>query len=291
MLVAAGFYLRSTGRRQDATVALTARRTADGLEVSWDRNAPVFTAQGALLMIREGELQKDLYLDLPQLRTGHVLYTPQSNDDLHLRMEVFAASEKAATQSMVLLGRAQPSQASASAVPGADSPAAPIVGAVPSAQASAPAATKVPVSASPAPAALAATAITLTTPMVSVPAAATPVQAKPEPRQFQPPPAQVAASSAVVDVAPPDVEVPLLPSNAAGNVPSAIAVELKPAPPAPPAPQAAATYPKPAPAELTTEPRAILKVMPVIPADAKNLKGSGMEVAVQVKIDPGRPGS
>jgi TonB family protein len=37
---------------------------------------------------------------------------------------------------------------------------------------------------------------------------------------------------------------------------------------------------------MTSEPRAISKVMPILPADAKNLRGSGMEVAVQVKIDP-----
>src|SRR5258708_7117637 len=120
LLLAAGFCIRAAGRRQEATVSLTARRTADGLEVSWDRNAPVFTAQGALLMIREGELQKDLYLDLPQLRTGHVLYMPQSKADLHLRLDVFAASEKAASQSMVIVGpgdAAQPITETAAVVP------------------------------------------------------------------------------------------------------------------------------------------------------------------------------
>ncbi len=274
LLIAGGLYLRSAAHPKDVSVALTARRTADGLEVSWDRSSPVFTPQGALLMIREGELQKDLYLDLPQLRTGHVLYTPQSNDDLHLRMEVFAASEKAATQSMVLLGKAQPD--AANAVPNTESPAEP----GPAVQRTA-AAAKVPATAAAAP--TAASEVTLTTPTVSVPAA--PPAAKPQPRQFQPPPAQIAARSAVVDVPPPDVEAPLLPGSAAGSVPGAVAVELTPASPAPQAPLQAANSPKPA-AEVTTEPRAITKVMPVIPADAKNLKGSGMEVAVQVKIDP-----
>jgi periplasmic protein TonB len=279
LLVAGGLYLRTAGRNKDATVALTARRTADGLEVSWDRNASVFTAQGALLMIREGELQKDLYLDLPQLRTGHVLYTPQSNDDLHLRMEVFAASEKAATQSMVLLGKAQPISASANAATGAEAEAAPPVAAPPAA-----AAGKIPVSASPAPAAVPAAAITLTTPMVSVPAADPPV-AKPVPRQFQPPPAQVAASSPVAAVAPPDVELPVLPNNAQGNLPGTVAVNLTPAASALPAPPVTASNPKPA-GDVISEPRAIVKVMPVIPADARHWKGSGMEVAVRVKIDP-----
>jgi protein TonB len=278
LLIAGGLYLRTASRNKDVTVALTAKRTADGLEVSWDRTASVFTAQGALLMIREGELQKDLYLDLPQLRTGHVLYTPQSNDDLHLRMEVFAASEKAATQSMVLLGKAQPISASANAAPGGETPAAPPVAAQPAA-----AAAKIPVSASPAPAAVSAAAITLTTPTISVPAAEPPA-AKPEPRQFQPPPAQVSASSAAVAVAPPDVEVPVLSNNPQGSIPSSVAVDLTPAAPALQAPLAAAN-PKPA-GDVTSDPRAISKVMPVIPADAKHLKGSGMEVAVRVKIDP-----
>ncbi len=275
LLIGGGLYLRSAARHKDVTVALTARRTPDGLEVSWDRGSPVFTPQGALLMIREGELQKDLYLDLPQLRTGHVLYTPQSNDDLHLRMEVFAASEKAATQSMVLLGRAQPDPANA--LPGGDVPAASGAIAQPSA-----AAAKIPASAAPSATELSTTPVTLTTPTVSIPAA--PPVAKPQPRQFQPPPAQIAARSPVVDVPPPDGEVPQLPGNA-GSVPGAVAVELTPASPAPPAPLQAANNPKPA-AEVTTDPRAISKVMPILPADAKNLKGSGMEVAVQVKIDP-----
>jgi TonB family protein len=116
--------------------------------------------------------------------------------------------------------------------------------------------------------------------VVSVPAAVEPAPVKSEPRQFQPP-AQVASSSAAIDLAPPDTEVPQLPSN----VPSTVAVQLTQASPAPGAPLPTANNPKPA-SEVTTEPRAILKVMPVLPADAKNLKGSGMEVAVQVKIDP-----
>ena len=69
------------------------------------------------------------------------------------------------------------------------------------------------------------------------------------------------------------------------NVASTVAVELKPASPAPPAPLPAAGNPKPA-EETTSEPRAISKVMPVIPADAKHFRGSGIEVSVRVKIDP-----
>lgn len=72
----------------DVALALKVERTAGQLWLSWNRSAPaVASAQKATLSILDGTQEQILNLDLGQLRTGSLVYTP-STGDVVFRLEV-----------------------------------------------------------------------------------------------------------------------------------------------------------------------------------------------------------
>ncbi|MGA2329964.1 MAG: hypothetical protein ABSH05_27280 [Bryobacteraceae bacterium] len=69
-------------------LALRVERSAGQLRLSWNRAAPaIATAQKATLSIVDGTQEQNLNLDLGQLRTGSLVYTPTTGD-VAFRLEV-----------------------------------------------------------------------------------------------------------------------------------------------------------------------------------------------------------
>lgn len=70
------------------SLSLSVERHAGQLSLGWNRSAPVIArAQRATLSITDGAQEQNLVLDLGQLRTGSLVYTP-STGDVVFRLEV-----------------------------------------------------------------------------------------------------------------------------------------------------------------------------------------------------------
>jgi TonB family protein len=112
---------------EDNTLALRVERNAGQLLLSWNRGAPLIqTAQRATLTISDGDHKEDVDLDLGQLRSGSVVYSPMTND-VSFRLEVTDLKRgKSASESVrVLAGRPSPMQQQPLAIPPAAGEAVP----------------------------------------------------------------------------------------------------------------------------------------------------------------------
>lgn len=124
-----------------SSLALRVERNGGQLLLTWNRNATLLqTAQRAILSITDGEHREDVELDLTQLRSGSIVYSPLTSD-VSFRLEVTDLTKgKSLSESVrVLAGRPSPAgpPATEAAKPGA--PAAP-----PGQQAAAPKAPETP---------------------------------------------------------------------------------------------------------------------------------------------------
>jgi hypothetical protein len=71
-----------------ADYGATLERDAPDWQVSWSRNAAVvLKATRGRLIITDGVIHKELELDPTEVRTGHMVYTPMT-DDVFLRLEI-----------------------------------------------------------------------------------------------------------------------------------------------------------------------------------------------------------
>jgi hypothetical protein len=111
----------------DAPVlAMQVERRGGDLRVSWNRaSTAVAQAKDAVLSIRDGESQQqELHLDLEQLRSGSVLYTP-ANNTVQFRLEVTAPDNSKASETVLALTADRPGAASGPAAPAAPAASAP----------------------------------------------------------------------------------------------------------------------------------------------------------------------
>ncbi len=111
----------------DAPVlAMQVERRGGDLRVSWNRTSPtVAQAKDAALSIRDGESQQqELHLDLEQLRSGSVLYTP-ANNTVQFRLEITAPDKSKVSETVLALTADRPGAASGSAPQAAGGPPRP----------------------------------------------------------------------------------------------------------------------------------------------------------------------
>lgn len=110
--VAALEYQILAGRPQQAeppahAASLRVERSGDYLRLHWDAGAPaVRNADKAVLVISEGELQKEYQLDRTQLSMGSVTYSPSGND-VTFRLELHQTDRKVSEAVRVITGEAQ----------------------------------------------------------------------------------------------------------------------------------------------------------------------------------------
>ena len=105
-----GVYLKWRTSQSSASVsnasalALRAERREGALRVSWNRDTPVVNhAKDGMLSIRDGDLQpQELHLELEQLRTGSVVYTPV-NKRVLFRLEVTGRNERKTHETVLAL--------------------------------------------------------------------------------------------------------------------------------------------------------------------------------------------
>jgi protein TonB len=88
---------------------LRVERNAGQLLLSWNREATAIrTAQKAVLSIYDGDHKEDIELDLGQLRSGSIVYSPITND-VSFRLDVLDAKGKRMNESVrVIAGRPSP---------------------------------------------------------------------------------------------------------------------------------------------------------------------------------------
>jgi protein TonB len=92
LFVYPGFMRHSSKTRvvpQDTSpLQLRVERTATGLLLTWNQDADAIrSANRAVLSITDGDQHEDVKMDLEQLKTGSIMYTP-STSDVGFRMEV-----------------------------------------------------------------------------------------------------------------------------------------------------------------------------------------------------------
>jgi hypothetical protein len=110
MALGYGAYLKWKTSRASASVsnvgalALRAERREGALRVSWSRDTPVVNhAKDGILSIRDGDLQaQELHLELEQLRTGSVVYSPV-NKSVLFRLEVTGRDETKTYETVLAL--------------------------------------------------------------------------------------------------------------------------------------------------------------------------------------------
>ncbi len=85
-------------------LALRVERREGALRVSWNRDTPVVNhARDAVLSIRDGDLQpQELHLELEQLRTGNVIYSP-ANDRVQFRLELTGRDKTKTSETILAL--------------------------------------------------------------------------------------------------------------------------------------------------------------------------------------------
>jgi protein TonB len=109
--------------RQSDSLSLKVDRNAGQYILSWDRNSTLIaTATRATLSIMDGDHKEDVDLDLSQLRTGNIVYSPMTND-VSFALEVTDLKHgKSIKESTRVLG-ARPSPTLAAIPPSAAKPA------------------------------------------------------------------------------------------------------------------------------------------------------------------------
>lgn len=92
-----------------ASLALRVERNAGQLLLSWNREATaVKAAQAAVLSILDGDHKEDVKLELNQLRSGSIVYSPITND-VSFKLEVTDARGQTANETVrVIAGRPSP---------------------------------------------------------------------------------------------------------------------------------------------------------------------------------------
>jgi periplasmic protein TonB len=94
-----------------APVALSLRieRTAGDLLVTWNReSSAVRDAKAAVLSISDGERQENYQMDVAQLRTGSIVYSPLT-PDVSFKLDVTGANQAKIASEMVRVLRTRPS--------------------------------------------------------------------------------------------------------------------------------------------------------------------------------------
>ena len=90
------------------TFALDVEKKTGDLVLTWSRTVPAIqTATRAVLYIRDGVVDRSYDVDVTQLQTGTVFYTPLSGD-VQFRLEVYGAGELPAIASARVLSAALP---------------------------------------------------------------------------------------------------------------------------------------------------------------------------------------
>jgi hypothetical protein len=88
-----------------AGLSLKVSRTADDLEISWDRSAPSLrNATAGTLRIRNGPVTRTIPVSGDQLREGKIMYRPLFGMDADFRLEVQTAGGKSLAESVQVLG-------------------------------------------------------------------------------------------------------------------------------------------------------------------------------------------
>ncbi|MBM3773572.1 MAG: hypothetical protein FJW37_00225 [Acidobacteria bacterium] len=88
---------------------LKAERTAEGFAITWNRGAALLNdAQGALFTIQDGKQQRQVQLDVSQLRNGTILYPVNSGQDVQFRLDLFSDAGSAATETLLVAGMGGP---------------------------------------------------------------------------------------------------------------------------------------------------------------------------------------
>lgn len=234
--------------------ALDVEKKLGDLVLTWNRSAPAIeNAVRAVLFIRDGESERSYDVDITQLKTGIIFYSPQSGD-VQFRLEVYGAGNAVAVASARVLSAALPPPLP---IPPAQAPAS-----SPPARADRTAAVRRVENSRPEP------ELQPRTLYFSYPRPA-------EPRQqpLEAPPLLAGAR----------------PSAAAPGaiVPSGVRVEAPAAAPSPPVPAAAAPKaPAPLRASDYVGPRVTRQVYPSVPAALRNMLKTENTIAVKVIIGP-----
>jgi hypothetical protein len=94
----------TAGNVASPAVALQVERRGTDLRVIWDRQSlAVSRASGGVLVIRDGDLtERQIHLDLEQLRHGSILYSP-ANPIVHFRLEITDAENVKTSQTVLAL--------------------------------------------------------------------------------------------------------------------------------------------------------------------------------------------
>jgi protein TonB len=96
--------------RQDSSqLQLRVERAAGELLLTWNTNSePIRNASKAVLSISDGDQHENVAMDLAQLGTGSIVYSP-SGTDISFKMEVLDKSQKKTTSESVRMLRTRPS--------------------------------------------------------------------------------------------------------------------------------------------------------------------------------------
>ena len=91
-----------------SALGLKAQRSGNDLQLSWDRNAPILLkATAGRLSITDGSIHKNLDLDLSELRSGSILYSPIT-DNVVLRLDVMGAGSATTSESVRIVAGLPP---------------------------------------------------------------------------------------------------------------------------------------------------------------------------------------
>jgi TonB family protein len=99
--------LSSSSEASSTLLGLRVERRAADWRLRWNRNAAVNATRGRLL-ISDGAIQKQLDLDINELRNGSIVYTPATNDVVLLLEIVISESTNPITESVRLVAGAVP---------------------------------------------------------------------------------------------------------------------------------------------------------------------------------------
>jgi protein TonB len=84
----------------ESGLELRVQRSGNDLQLSWNRNAPILLkATAGRLSIADGSIHKNLDLDLSELRSGSILYSPIT-DNAVLRLDVLGAGSATTSESV-----------------------------------------------------------------------------------------------------------------------------------------------------------------------------------------------
>ncbi len=94
---------------QPVALSLRIERTAGDLLVTWNReSSAVRDARSAVLSISDGERQENYQMDVAQLRTGSIVYSPLT-PDVSFKLDVTGAGQAKIASEMVRVLRTRPS--------------------------------------------------------------------------------------------------------------------------------------------------------------------------------------